>query len=132
MVILPGLAGVIDSFQIPGGLVALRRTAQGPDKNGEEQPPLEVPFDLDPVVAHPEVGRNRTQSSRGDSDAEIIIIFSEVKLQTAKGGTSILADVVLYDPAQDGQEGRYVVHSSEPWVQQAGHWRSKASLEEEP
>jgi len=130
MPVLNGLVDVIYSFDLEGEFTVLRRTSQGPDKFGEEQPPIETPVEIEPLTGHPIVGKERKLSTHGAMDKETIVLFSEERLRTGKGGSDEMADIVLYDAIDDGNVERYLVHISEPWVKQSGHWRSYATREE--
>ena len=130
MAILPRLAGVVNRFKIPGGLTVLRRTAIGSNQFGEDLPPMEIPVPFDPISVQPLVGPQRLQFVAGDDTRESVLIFTRSKLQTAKEGTTDIADILLYDPIGEVEFSEYVIQSSEPWFHQSGHWRSIGLREE--
>lgn len=109
----------------------LRRESLGRDARGEDSAPFETPIHLDPVVVQPLDGNTRQTLPEGERNRERILIHSCQELRTSRGGTTDLADIVLYDAAKTGDLGRYVVETSEPWVEQAGMWRCRAVREED-
>jgi hypothetical protein len=104
----------------------------GRDELGEPRVPVESPVTFDDAVIHPTTGRSRVQQPSGDGSVERVVVFTQGRLRTSTGGSSEAADIVLYDPLDDGVNERYVVETSEPWVKASGHWRSFATLEEKP
>ena len=128
--ILSTLGDTIMSLRLPGGLFIERRESSGRDGLGEDSPPAVVDVLIDPVVVQPLEGADRLQEREGDRDSEQILLHSQQQLRTSRGGTSRMADVVLYDAEGDGELGRYVVRFSAPWRAVAGFFRAKAVREE--
>ena len=131
MVILSSLYDSIVSLQLPGGLYVERRESAGRDDLGEALPVAVTTIHLQPVVVQPLEGADRLQTNEGDRDSEQILVHSSELLRTSRGGTSRMADIILYDPAQNGDVGRYVVRFAAPWAAVAGMFRIKAVREEE-
>ncbi len=130
MVILNTLPDVIRAFQYPGGLNVRRLQSSGQNEFGEDAEPVFATFRLDPVVIQPLEGRDLLRVPEGDRDRERVLLHTCQLLRTARGGSDIDADVVLYDPARQGTPFEYVVETAEPWVVQAGMWRCRALRKE--
>ena len=129
MTLFSTLDDTLISLRHPGGLFIERRESAGRDSLGEDRPPAVVSILLDPVNVQPLEGADRLQEREGDRDSEQILLFSREQLRTARGGTSRMADVVLYDAEGDGELGRYVVRFSAPW-KVGSFFRCKAVREE--
>lgn len=130
MTILPGLAGVINSFAIPGGISIERNTS---DVDADGYPIINSPtvINISPAVIHVVSGRDLVFLPEGFRAGEDIIIFTKVPLRTAKEGSDReLPDIVLYTPAGEATLNRYRVLKSEDWIAQSGHYRSAAKREE--
>lgn len=129
MTLFSTLDDTLVSLKHEGGLFIERRESAGKDSLGEDLPPAVVSILLDPVNVQPLEGADRLQEREGDRDSEQILLFSRQQLRTARGGTSRMADVVLYDAEGDGELGRYVVRFSAPW-KVGSFFRCKAVREE--
>lgn len=129
MVLLSSLDDTLLSFKHPDGLYIERRESAGRDELGEDLPPAVLTILLDPIVVQPLEGADRLQERDGDRDSEQVLIQSRQRLRTSRGGTSRMADVLLYDAEEDGELGRYVVRFAAPW-QHGGFFRCKAVREE--
>lgn len=127
MTILDNLAGVVDNFQIPGGVKLERRTSS---IDGDGNPVRGEPrrTQLQPVTVHPARGRDLLRLPEGDRTLETIVVFTREQLHTAREGVNEEADVLLYNSG--GGENRYVVVSAEDWNAQSGHWRCMAQRRE--
>lgn len=129
MALFSTLDDTIVSLKHPDGVFIERRESTGKDSLGEDLPPSIVSILLDPVVVQPLEGADRLQEREGDRDSEQILLHSRERLRTARGGTTRLADIVLYDAEGDGDLGRYVVRFSAPW-RVGSFFRCKAVREE--
>jgi len=121
MAILSTLAGVIDSFALPGGITIERATAAYNDGFRSAGTPTSIP--VAPAVVHALVGRELLILPEGDRTKEHIKVFTKVRLQTALEGAGEQPDVILYTPEGEAVERRYIVKISEDWIAQSGHYR---------
>ena len=121
--ILGGLAGVINSFALPGGITVERFTS-GVDAEG-----YPIVSGAPTILTFPKAlvwqvtGRDLIKLTEGDSTKEVIGVIVPSRLRTAKEGTDEMADVVLYTPEGEAVESRYVVKKAEDWIAQTGHYR---------
>lgn len=122
MTILPGLAGAIGAFKLPGGITVERFTADVVDGYPEEAgAPTVLQFPT--AVVWQLSGRDLIKATEGDSTKEAIGVIVPSRLRTAKEGSDEMADVVLYTPEGEAVQNRYVVQTSQDWVAQSGHYR---------
>lgn len=126
MAILPGLAGVVDAFALPGGISIERTTSDVVDGYPTASAP--VVSAISPAVVHIASGRDLLKLVEGDRTKEAIAVFTKVRLRTALEGSNEMPDVVLY--TSQGVQRRYVVKVSEDWIEQSGHYRCLCVKEE--
>lgn len=131
MAILGELEGVVGEYAIPGGLWVVRRESQGVNMYGEDEAPVEHRIHFDPIVAMPIDGKTRMALPEGDRDKERIGGFTCQRLQTSRGGTDRMADLIEYDPEGGNSPELYLVETCEPWKRINGAYRYRAVLLEE-
>ena len=130
MAIMPELSGVVEDFALPGGLWVIRRESRGLDDYGEPVAPIETRILIDPIVAMPLDGKSLMALPEGQRDLEHINGFTWQRLQTARGGTDRMADLIEYDPDECGEYGLYLVEVCEPWKRINGAYWYRAVLQE--
>ena len=130
MAVLDALAGVIDSLTIPVGIEVERKSATGPDADGDpSQGPIQR-FRICPCVVQPARGTDLLRLPEGDRSLETILVHSKRKLRTALESSRQAADVLFYTPDGQATAFRYVVVTAANWAIVGGFYSVLAQKEE--
>lgn len=130
MGVLEGLEDVVDCFAIPGGIRVERHGSTGVDADGD---PISGPtqrFGIDPAVVQVASGRDLERLPSGDVGKESILVHTKRRLRTSLEARGLAADTVLYCPAGDDEEMRYVVKVAEDWKIAGGYYEALCVREE--
>lgn len=121
---LEGLEDVIECLDT-GPISIERRSDASFDSDGNpKRGRLEIRT-VSPAIVHIATGRDLLRLPEGDRTSEVLLIFTQVQLRTARIASGKEADVVVYR-SQTEEPRRYVVRTSEDWLKQTGHFRSLA------
>jgi hypothetical protein len=119
-----GLEDVIECLDT-GSIAIERRTNASFDTDGNAvRGTIEI-RNISPAVVHIATGRDLLRLPEGDRTSEVLLIFTQQRLRTARVASGQEADVVLYQ-SQPDETSRYVIRTSEDWIRQSGHYRSLA------
>lgn len=122
MPVLASLPGVINSLST--GAITVERFTSDVDSEGY---PIEAGapavINIAKAVVWQVTGRDLLKLTEGDSTKEVIGVIVPIRLRTALEGTDEMADVVLYTPAGEAVQRRYVTKTAEDWIAQSGHYR---------
>lgn len=129
MAILPGLVGAIGAFKLPGG-ISIERTTADVDAKGYPIASAPTVIPIPTAVVWQLKGRDLLNLPEGDRTSESIGVIVPLRIRTAREGSDEMADVVLYTPAGEAEERRYVVRTAEDWIAQSGHYRCFCVREE--
>ena len=130
MPVLDGLAGVVDSLGVPGGIVILRRTGATRDVDGNPAVGRHTRMRVCPAILQAATGRDLLRLPEGDRTSETKIIHTKERLRTAEEATENEADVLLHREPGETDDSRYTIVKSSDWNVVAGFYRFLAMREE--